>query len=89
MRGAGVFVGGEPHSGRAKAAGAAAAFRREERRSWGLSGRQLPQHMNESEFVHGGSVATKLSVQRVDVHARRMNLRAPARHAARRCVVVR
>ncbi len=30
--------------------------------------RQLPQHMNERD-VHGGSVAAKLSVQRVDVHA--------------------
>ena len=30
--------------------------------------RQLPQHMNEEEFVHGGSAFAKLSVQRVDVH---------------------
>src|SRR6059036_1608195 len=41
---------------------------REEEWLRGLSVRQLPQHTNEEEFVRGGSVVAKLSVQPVESH---------------------
>jgi hypothetical protein len=89
MRPAGVFIDGEPHSKRAKAAGRSGGFQEGGEEELGLSGRQLPQHMNEPKFVHGGSVATKLSVQRVDVHAHSFALCQPDHQGVGRCVVVR
>jgi hypothetical protein len=56
-------------SDRSKAKAAGSGGLQEEGRSGrDLRLRQLPQHMNEEEFVHGGSAFAKLSVQRVDVH---------------------
>jgi len=58
-----------PHLKREKAAWREAAFEEGGVVVCGLSGRQLPQHVNGGGgSVHGGSVAAKLSVQPVDLH---------------------
>jgi hypothetical protein len=68
IRLAGVFPVCQQHPQKAKTAEGAAVFRRREEWRWGLSVRQLPQHTNEEEFVRGGSVVAKLSVQPVESH---------------------
>jgi hypothetical protein len=76
MRLPGVFPGGGPHPSKGEGRRGSGGLQEEGGVVWDLSVRQLPQHTNEEEFVRGGSVVAKLSVQHVDVHGHRIAPRA-------------
>jgi hypothetical protein len=66
--------GSDPFTGEGRRG--SGGLQEEEGVEWGLSVRQLPQHMNGEESVHGGSAAYEALRQRVESHGCSLAARA-------------